>query len=244
MIYLEKPISEILEMTSLQTEYDFESVSKTEVPDSDLLDSINDVSEILKIKLKNGLCSNLLIGQIAVHRKGFYEKFGSKLQNYHGSAILETIEALENGYKANIRSFKHKPLEGLYHVHHNSNTFLSKNILNYWQSLIKGKDEIEYQNERLKEIFLTLEKKHSTEIAEEKSKFVLLNEILTKASFRDFSDRTGEWIIFATIERRNYYLCLATHGEAKELGDDIIYNRISNCFEEFPNVKEFLSNSK
>ncbi|HSH52110.1 MAG TPA: hypothetical protein VK982_10355, partial [Bacteroidales bacterium] len=226
---------------SLQTEYKFDEVSKSEVLEGELINSINDVTEVLKIKLKGGYCSNLLKRQIANHRKGNYEKFGSKLQNYHGSTILDTIEAVEDGHKTNIRPFNNRPLKGLFHVHHNSNTFLSINIQNYWQTLIKGKNEIEYQNKRLKEIFLNLENTHSTKIAEEKSVLVLLNKIKAEASFREFSVKTGEWIVFAQIDNKNYYLCLATHGEAIEFGDEIIFNRISDCFQEFPNVEELLS---
>ncbi len=42
---------------------------------------------------------------------------------------------------------------------------------------------------------------------------------------------TGEWIVYAQHEGRNYYLCLALHDE----GDAAIFDRIKNsCVDEFP----------
>jgi hypothetical protein len=42
---------------------------------------------------------------------------------------------------------------------------------------------------------------------------------------------TGEWIVYAQHEGRNYYLCLALHDE----GDAAIFDRIKNgCIGEFP----------
>jgi hypothetical protein len=40
---------------------------------------------------------------------------------------------------------------------------------------------------------------------------------------------TGEWIIFAKHEGRNYYLCLAQHNE----GDTAIFERVQKCIDEF-----------
>ena len=42
---------------------------------------------------------------------------------------------------------------------------------------------------------------------------------------------TGEWIVYARHEGRNYYLCLARHDEE----DATIFDRIKNgCVDEFP----------
>lgn len=62
---------------------------------------------------------------------------------------------------------------------------------------------------------------------------------IMKVSPRDQSAKTGEWIIFTTYNNINYYLCLATHNEAKELGDNWIFEtKIKPCFEEFPELRK------
>jgi hypothetical protein len=49
---------------------------------------------------------------------------------------------------------------------------------------------------------------------------------------------TGEWIVFAKHEGKNYYLCLAGHDE----GDDHIFARISDgCAYEFPFLSDVLN---
>jgi hypothetical protein len=48
---------------------------------------------------------------------------------------------------------------------------------------------------------------------------------------------TGEWIVFAKHEGKNYYLTLAAHGE----GDDHIFARIRDgCVSEFPFLSSLL----
>jgi hypothetical protein len=51
-------------------------------------------------------------------------------------------------------------------------------------------------------------------------------------------DLTGEWIVFAKHEDKNYYLCLAVHDE----GDDHIFARIRDgCVSEFPFLSDLLN---
>ena len=51
---------------------------------------------------------------------------------------------------------------------------------------------------------------------------------------------TGEWIIYAQHEGRNYYLCLADHND----GDDRIRAQIDEiCVAEFPFLKDLLAAS-
>ena len=48
---------------------------------------------------------------------------------------------------------------------------------------------------------------------------------------------TGEWIIFAKHEGKNYYLCLATHTQ----GDDEIFRMVRDgCVGEFPFLRSLL----
>jgi len=224
-------------MDSLKVEYEVENTESSILSEARIQDAIIDVKKALEIKLKNGYCSTILIRQIAIHRLNGYEKFGSKYQNYHGSTILDTIEACEHGENVNIRPFKGNILNGLNHLHHNSNTFISKNIINSWKAQCRGKNEIEYQNIRLNEIYEALKKKYSEEIAKQKSITVLLHEIHNKSINRDFQKKTGEWIVFAEHIGVKYYLCLATHEETKEFGDEVILKRIDVCFDEFQELK-------
>jgi hypothetical protein len=63
---------------------------------------------------------------------------------------------------------------------------------------------------------------------------------IAKAVTNIYADRshkqrlTGEWIIFAKHEGRNYYLCLATHDEAKNYPADLFERIKLGCSYEFP----------
>jgi hypothetical protein len=49
---------------------------------------------------------------------------------------------------------------------------------------------------------------------------------------------TGEWIIFARHDGKNYYLCLNTH----EAGDQFVYDRImEHCVRDFPGLPDWIS---
>jgi hypothetical protein len=50
---------------------------------------------------------------------------------------------------------------------------------------------------------------------------------------------TGEWIVFARHEAQNYYLCLATHDEARA-NRTVLVERIKGCTSEFPFLLEQL----
>jgi hypothetical protein len=49
---------------------------------------------------------------------------------------------------------------------------------------------------------------------------------------------TGDWIIYVTHESRNYYLCIAKHGEY-----EFILNTLKLCAAEFPFITDILSHS-
>jgi hypothetical protein len=69
----------------------------------------------------------------------------------------------------------------------------------------------------------------------------MLQEMARRLATEPFEKRlrdgkvTDEWIIFATLENANYYLCLDTHRS----GDEHIFHRIAtNCFIDFPFLSE------
>ncbi len=160
--------------------------------------------------------------------------------------ILDTIECVENGQKMNIRPFDKELLSGLNHIHHNSTTFRVKNIKNHWidkckirfnnKKKIKRKDEIEFQNELLSDIYKHLLKEYSQEVAQEKARIVLLNKLHNETTFKKTEEHTGEWIVFAEKNNINYYLCLATHKESKDFTDQVILDRLEPCLNEFPEL--------
>ena len=46
---------------------------------------------------------------------------------------------------------------------------------------------------------------------------------------------TGEWLVYAKSNDKNYFLCLATHSE----GDQNIFdNKILSCYQEFPEISK------
>jgi hypothetical protein len=48
---------------------------------------------------------------------------------------------------------------------------------------------------------------------------------------------TGDWIVYVTQEGKNYYLCIAKHGE-----DDFILEAIKRCCVDFPFLSELIKN--
>lgn len=239
-----KPISELIKQNPFTGIYQTEDIK--ECSQEELENSIEDIKKRLNIKLKTGRCSSVLIQQLARHHLQLYEKFGNETHQYHLPTILETLECFDNGQKMNVRTFNGKLLSGLMHIHHNSTTFRVKNIGNHWKEKcrirfknkkkIKPKDEIQFQNELLINIYNELLKLHPPEIAQEKAHIVLLCNLHNETMFNNTENQTGEWIVFTKNKGINYYLCLATHNEVKPDKDNIIIKRIEPCLTEFPEL--------
>lgn len=227
-INLTTPISTILKTNPIRVVVPENEVREYDVSQEVFQSSINDVKQRLKVKLKSGICSSVLIYQLARHQLNLGEKFGQEIHQYHLPSILDIIECQENGTTVNTRPFNRPPLNGLMHIHHNSTSFRARNILNYWKKKSKGKDEVKYQNELLTEIYSDLLKNYDSTIAAQKVLTVFLNRLHYECVFRNINEHTGEWIVFAQRDNINYYLCLATHND----GDQVIYDRLKPCFEE------------
>jgi hypothetical protein len=237
---LQIPISTILKSNPFQVTFSENEYDSTEINEIDIERSIQSVNEEIDYKLKTGKCSRVLRRQLAIHRLNGYEKFRNKqneyeYHHYHYATIRDTIEAVENGIKINIRPpFNGDILAGLEHFHHNSETFLKNNIVNYWKKKVGQNNEIEYQNNLLSNIYEKLKSEHGIETAKKKSVQVLLNQIHNESNFRRFDIKTGEWVVFIKFEREKYYLCLATHDEP----DEDIYERILPCLKEFKELSD------
>lgn len=74
----------------------------------------------------------------------------------------------------------------------------------------------------------------------------MVNELSHRVVVESYEKRameqklTGEWIVFAKHEEKNYYLCLATH----DLGDQQIFENVrAGRWRQFPFVAEASSGS-
>jgi len=232
--FLEIPISKLLKENSFRTTFYVSESEAIEIPESDIKQALLDVDARLNLKLKSGVCSEFLKKQLALHQLQFGERFGDQIHFYHYQTILDTIELNENGNSVNLRPFTRNPaLKDVYHIHHNSSTYVKENVINVWSKKIKGTDEIVFQNQLLNDIYLELIKTHTEEIARQSSLKVLLNKLHDESAFKEFKDRTGEWIICVFKNDRWYYLCLASHKE----GDDAIIEKVKRAIEEFPELR-------
>jgi hypothetical protein len=182
--------------------------------------AVQDVKSRLTVKLKTGVCSHVLISQIARHYCGLGEEFGERIEFYHGSEICDTIERIDRGILNGKRFEKSRMLIGLYKAHHSElgqKHSIAYNILNGL-----NKNTIKAAKQRgANSISDLLSRVHS--------------QVLSKK--KQSGDLTGEWIVYAQVDSVNYYLCLATHKEGRGDGNTI-YQRIKPCLDEFPALAE------
>jgi hypothetical protein len=183
--------------------------------------AIEDVRGRLNVKLINGFCSSLLVEQIARHYCNIGERFGNKIEFYHGSTILDTIEQMEVGRWKGTPFSKSRFLDGLHKQHHSALSQISSIARNISEGLSEKAVESAKQRGGSSQSGL-LNTIHSNIIAKRNRTGKL----------------KGEWIVLAKVGRLNYYLCLATHEE----GDgeaEIIYNKLMPAVEEFHVLHSF-----
>jgi len=192
-------------------------------------DCIKDTEQRLKIKLKDGVCSKMLIHQLARHRCNLGEAFNEEglnskvIEYYSTSEILDVIEFIELE-KMKGNRFDSLPLKGLYKIHHggySTGYSIVKNINNFWfdnEGIIK--------NKRQKDFNEIISKYGSGDLV------TIANQMHSKAIYS--RKLTGEWIIYAIHDNRKYYMCLAMHNE----GDaNIFEHKIKLCYQEFPELQ-------
>lgn len=205
---------------------DLEKTEPIEINIEKLNRCIKDTKERLKIKLSsNGICSTLLIDQISLHRAGYGEKYGDKIEFFNASEILDLIEKIEKK-KVTGTHFSNEPLKGYLHVHHNTYAgmgySLIRNVREYWFN-----NNGELKKNRIKEF--------SELLSKYKDNFqATAIDMHQKAVSR--KQLKGEWLIYKEFNGINYYLCLASHREGKDRkeSDSTIFNsKIVNCLNEF-----------
>ena len=136
--------------------------------------------------------------------------------------VLREIKNLESGepeqQTKSASQFSRKPLKDLWHKHFFSAHFVPDNILNALKEDVLEK--------LIKEV-RSSNKSHN-EMISELSHRVVHEPIENRA---DNNKLTGEWIVFAKHNQKNYYLCCNTHNA----GDHMIFDRIkNNCLRDFP----------
>ncbi|MBD2443317.1 hypothetical protein H6G25_08945 [Dolichospermum sp. FACHB-1091] len=144
--------------------------------------------------------------------------------------ILQEIEILE-GKASDLSStkiptqYKHLPLKGLWHKHFFMPEFIVKNLC-----LHLG---IDRTNSNVSNIINQVFDSSNSDVITEDMVMNLVYE-LTEGGMKKRADEqklTGEWIIYAKYEGKNYYLTLALHDE----DDNVIHKRIiDHCKPEFP----------
>lgn len=164
--------------------------------------------------------------------------FGAiKQGNINPAKILAEIHALE----APNRTTRTKPatpftgplLGGLWHKHH-----LESGISSFARNLQKGLHiyGIPSFEQSMREAEEANEERYVT-----KEDIYRLAQDVSFGNYErlaDDSKLTGEWIIFAKHEGKNYYLCLGRH----DSGDAHIRAQIeAACFAEFPFLKDILT---
>jgi hypothetical protein len=231
------PISEIINKHTVNGVFVEDHLEKNEISPVVFQKAKDDVDQRLKVKVKLGKCSSVLVHQLTRHSLQIFEKFGNEIHHYHFATILDTIELVDQGHKMNVRNFNKQPLAGLKHIHHSSNTFIAQNMVNCWKEKYGNNDELSFQNILLQEIYTDLLNDFPKEIAQKKSLTTLLTKILYESKSRKPKKQTGEWIVFAQKDNINYYLCLATHNESEDFTDQVIYDRLEPCLTEFPELK-------
>lgn len=145
--------------------------------------------------------------------------------------VIEEIENLEKG-DGNTETklateFRRPPLAGLWHKHYFSAHFLVPNI----QNALKGgnlEDLISEIMDPAKSSIITKE---------------MISEFAHRVTHEPVAERansnklTGEWIVFAKKDGKNFYLCLNTHNA----GDQQVADRIKDhCLREFPFLSDYV----
>lgn len=147
-------------------------------------------------------------------------------------AEINYLEGVDASTRTKLESeFVRPALRGLWHKHYLESNVpsLAKNLLNALQKY--GLPDLERQ---VREIEASGEERYFSESDVVK----IADEVVYKNYERrsDDGQLTGEWIVYAKHEDKNYYLCLGKHGM-----DDVIRQKIENvCVAEYPFINEIL----
>lgn len=161
--------------------------------------------------------SKLLLVDLYIYSQAF---------NIDPNEVLCEIRDLESGRSdtgtSPARQYLRKPLKGLWHKHFFSARFVAQNLYN-----------AVFKSGGFKKAVKKVQASNKSPIITEK----MIKEFLDEITLGALEERekhnklTGEWIIFAKHDQKNYYLCLNTHNA----GDQEIFERINlYCLRDFP----------
>ncbi|WED29903.1 hypothetical protein L3V77_21080 [Vibrio sp. DW001] len=153
------------------------------------------------------------------------------------SAVLDEIKYLEGvGSKTQTKpasQFNRKPLKHLWHKHYSDGNIpeLAQNVKNALKNY-----SIPYLDEQVRDAEASDEVRYITET----DISAIFDDVVSGSLARRRAEQkmTGEWLVYASHEGQNYYLCLAKHDD----GDDNIRKKIdSTGMYEYPFLEEVLS---
>lgn len=145
--------------------------------------------------------------------------------------VLEGVEAAR-GLKA-ATLFKYPPLQGLWHQH-----YLEDGLPSMARNIQKGVNKfgLPWFEQKIADAKASGEEKY----VREADVALIAHDAVVSNWQRLINNEvlTGEWLIFAKHEGRNYYLCLGKHNS----GDDLLRSRIDAvCLQEFSFLKNILN---
>lgn len=152
--------------------------------------------------------------------------------------VAREIEALEKGETTGLKpptQNRHPPLKGLWHKH-----YMQPGMASLAMNIQHGLKQfgIPYLQQKVREAQQAGEERYFTieDVAPMANDAVHGNW----QRLREMERLTGEWIVFAKHEGRNYYLTLATHDKTTHEHER---QQIENiCYREFPFLEEILRN--
>lgn len=152
-----------------------------------------------------------------------------------GIPLEERPEGLQIHRLPNLPSkpatmFRGETLHGFWHKHHTQAGFIPFNLASYWQSPAGDRHMKRFCKEHYPGDTCTEEERENF--------FNLLSHEATFGAYQaKMADHylTGNWIVFAKHEGKNYYLLLATHADK----DEHILECISRLRPEFPFLNSY-----
>ncbi len=182
--------------------------------DEDQSDGLGDIEEMIKVRMGPGRYSNLFLRQLYL---GWITRRLHVPMILDEVALLEETEGIRRSIMQRETEFLRPPLHGLWHKHFMQPSFIWKNLELYWKERL---EELRQQNlppEQVRHHMMIEGYSRRTGNAppEEKQE----------------PEATGEWIVFAKHEGRNYYLTLGRHRR-----DKAVWNLCRHSADEFPEL--------
>lgn len=180
----------------------------------------NEVIEWLKLYTEQEKrFSDTLVEQLAIH---------IETRTLNVFSIYDVVALLEGkpnrAYPTKKEDkFKYPPLKGLWKKHVFQASYMLKNLL-----LCRDTDPVKLSISTTGDI-------------NENIDFAIADYLVNQSFYKRASKSalTGEWLVFAKHNEKNYYLTLGEHGH-----DDIVRLNVDKCVDEFPFLANILSENK